>query len=72
MISKYRDKKGAAGAMGINESDLPSKAKGFVGRKLTTRDQAVARTDNGNIKIRKADKVSASFAMRARRVKDNG
>ena len=61
-----------AGAMQINESDLPLKAKGFVGRKLPTRDEAGGRPDNGNIKIRDADKVSASFAIRARRVKDYG
>ena len=72
MISKYRDKIGAAGAMRINESDLPPKTKGFIGRKLPIRDEAVGRTDNGNIKIRNADKVSASFAKKARRVKDNG
>ncbi len=74
-MSKYRDKrvqKGAVGAMGINESDLPSKDKGFVGLKLPTRDEAVGRTDNANIKIRKADQVSASFAIRARRAKDRG
>ena len=58
--------------MRINESVLPPKDKGFVGRKLPTRDEAVGGTDNGNIKIRNADKVSPSFAMRARRVKDNG
>lgn len=72
-MSKYRDKQ--VKKAGINtisrvESDLSSKAKSFVGRKLPTHEEAVGRTDNANIKTRKADQVSASFALRARRAKD--
>ena len=72
-MSKYRDKKvqkGAADALERDESDLSSKIKGFGGRKLPNREEAIGRTDNVNIKIRKADQVSASFAIRARQAKD--
>ena len=74
-MSKYRNKqvkKGAADAIGTVESDLSSKDKGFGRHKLPNREEAVARTDNANIKIRKADQVSASFAIRARHAKNSG
>ena len=68
-MSKYRDKKVLKNAVGTRECDFPPKAKGVSGRKLPTHEEAVRRTDNTNIKIRKVDQVSASFAMRARRAK---
>ena len=73
MMSKYRDKKiqkGSTGTMETGKSALSSKANGFISRKLPTREEALGRTDNANIRIRKADQVSASFALRARRAKD--
>ena len=72
-MSKYRDKKvqkDATNALDSDDGDLSSKDKGFGGRKLPNREEAIGRTDNANIKIRKADQVSASFAIRARQAKD--
>ena len=72
-MSKFRNKKvqkGAADAFERGESDLSYKDRGFGGRKLPNREEAIGRTDKANIKIRKADQVSASFAMRARQAKN--
>ena len=71
-MRKYRDKKvqkSAANALERGDGDLSSKDRGFGGRKLPNREEALGRTDNANIKIRKADQVSASFAIRARQAK---
>ena len=70
MISKYRGKsfkKLPPTPLRELKAIFSPKPKGFVSRKLPTSKEAVGRTDNANIKIRKADQVSASFSMRARR-----
>ena len=73
-MSKYQDKKakGGAGLVGMGRSDLSPNGTGIVTRKLPTSEEALKRTDGANIKIRKADQVSASFALRARQAKDKG
>ena len=74
-MSKYQDKKakGGAGLVGMGRSELsPNGTTGIVTRKLPTSEEALKRTDGANIKIRKSDQVTASFAMRARQAKDMG
>ena len=73
-MSKYRDKKakGGAGVVGMGRSDLSPKGTGVVTRKLPTSEEALKRTDGANIKIRKSDQVTTSFAMRARLAKNTG
>ena len=73
-MSKYWDKKakGGAGIVGMGRSVLSPKGTGVVTRKLPTSEEALKRTDGANIKIRKSDQVTASFAMRARQAKEKG
>lgn len=62
-------KQGGAGAIGMGRSDLSNKGTGVISRKLPTVDEALRNRERESKKIRKADILSSSFALRARNAK---